>query len=345
LVLAQPTCVRVEAAGRANGDPLIDLLDATGGVIVSDDDSGGGGAARAEVDLDPGQYCLTVNSYNDAPMTAFVRIGRADQEPLTDGVDADLVAPSAGGGLGPDPDGSCSEGVSLGTMGASGAGLTGTAASADTPYWRFTLDQDGPITITAENETADPVIRLFDADEILLGENDDFDGLNARLDMSQPLPAGAYCLQVDSLSDTSAPIDLTISAYDPEAALVAMFQRGDASPPLDGSYPVTDLGLLENRMRQDVTATDTANWFSFDVEAAGLVLVEAISVGNGGDPWLVIFDDLGRQVALNDDFGGRLDALVTARVTPGRYVVGVRQLGSDSPGFVRMLFERYVPAP
>ena len=63
-----------------------------------------------------------------------------------------------------------------------------------------------------------------------------------------------------------------------------------------------------------------------------------------GDPTLVLFDDFGREIAYNDDNGSSLDSLLTARVMPGTYLVGVRQLSEGTQALTRMLFERYVPA-
>jgi len=97
--LSAPTTVRLEAAGRGSGDPQIDLIDGTGAIILSDDDSGGNGSARAEVALDPGTYCVSLNSFDGSPMTAFVRMGRLDQEPLTEGIGETTGSIETGGAV------------------------------------------------------------------------------------------------------------------------------------------------------------------------------------------------------------------------------------------------------
>ena len=325
--LSAPTDVRVEAAGRGAGDPIIDLLDSTGGIILSDDDSGGNAASRAETSLDAGTYCMSMRSYDGGPMTAFVRIGRQEHEPLTEGI-------SAGGGA---PAGSCDSAVPFGALGTSASG-----SANDTPFWSFELDGQTPITITAENEGADPVITLYGPGETYIDENDDYDGLNSRLDVTDNLAPGTYCLAVTALSDDSLPITISIDEYDPEEALQSLYARGEAAPPLDGSVPVTDLGVLDSRMRQDVQATEDTTWFSIDFDDAGLLVVEAIANGNS-DPWLVVYDDLGRQVGLNDDYGDGLDSLIAVRLQAGTYIIGVRQYDGGQ-GFIRLLAERYVRA-
>ena len=122
-----------------------------------------------------------------------------------------------------------------------------------------------------------------------------------------------------------------------------MYDRGEAAPPLDGSYPVTMLGALDQRIRQDIQTTDMTTWFAMDVKQGGLIVIEAVTNGMG-DPTLVLFDDFGRQVAYNDDANNTLDSMIAARVLPGTYLVGVRQLGGEQQVLTRMVFERYVPA-
>lgn len=325
--VSAPTDVRIEAAGRGSGDPIIDLLDSSGGIILSDDDSGGNAASRAETTLEAGTYCMSLRSYDGGPMTAFVRVGRQEHEPLTDGiVEIENVAT-----------GSCDEATPFGPL-----GTVVSASVTATPYWSFTLDAATSITITADNESADPVITLYGPGEEYITENDDYDGLNARIDMSDPLAAGTYCLGVAALNDDSAPITISISAYDSEEALLSLYNRGEIAPPLDGSIPVTDLGVLQTRLLQDVKSSTDVTWFSLDFAEAGLLIVEAIG-GGDSDPWLVVYDDLGREVGQNDDYGDGLNSLVMARLQPGTYIVGVRQFDSGQ-GFVRLLAERYVRA-
>ena len=328
--LSEATDVRLEAAGRGSADPIIDLLGADGSLILSDDDSGGDAASRAETYLEPGSYCMATRSYDGGPMTAFVRIGRQDHEPLTAGIDTMAVGD-------PDTSGNCDDAVPMGALGTSV-----TASATETPYWSFTLDEPTPVTITAVNESADPVVTLYDASNRYIAENDDYDGLNSRLDMIDPMAAGTYCLNIMALSDDTLPITVNVSAYDAQAALLQVYARGEAAPPLDGTVPYTDLGLISTRIRQDVSASTDVTWFSVDVDSSSLLMIEAIGNGNV-DPWLVIYDDLGREIGQNDDYGGALDSLVAARVQPGTYVIGVRQYGQGQ-GLIRLLIERYVPA-
>ena len=328
--LSTQTPVRIEAAGRGAGDPLIEVFDAQGGIVASDDDSGGGGAARSELDLPIGTYCVSMKSYDDAPMSAFMRIGRQDQEALT---------PGTTDGSASDSSGSCAQARPFGDL-----GTTQSVAVEENGFWAFTLDAPTALTITATNEDADPTVTLLDDAETEIASNDDHDGLNARIERSAPLPAGDYCVSVGAINDSSLPIDLTIAVYDPVAALAALYARGEASPPLDGSVDVTDLGPLQTRMRKDLQLGPDTMWFTVDIPESSLLLIEAVAAGDDGDPWLVVFDDLGRQIAINDDADDSLNSMIATQVQAGQYVVGAKQMGDDFQGFVRLVLERYVPA-
>jgi hypothetical protein len=343
--LSAPAEVRLEAEGRGAGDPVLELLDEGGAVVGADDDSGGNSASRIETALAPGRYCLRLTSFDGTPMTGFVRAGRLEHEALTDGLgtmpEPDPFASPAACDLAAarelSPDGGPADAA------IAAGGLSATASAAETPFWRFSLAAEQPISITAENEAADPYITLYDEFGNWIGENDDFDGLNARIDLGYPVLAGTYCLQLTALGDASQPVTLTLAAYDAAAAIIGMYNRGEAAPPLDGSHPVTAIGLLGSRLRSDIQSTDVATWYSFEIGEPGLVLIEAVTNGMG-DPTLALFDDFGREVAYNDDAGGTLDSLVAARVMPGTYLVAVRQLNAGPPVLTRLLFERYIPA-
>lgn len=333
--LSSSTTVRVEAAGRGAGDPTVGIFDENGAEIGGDDDSGGGGAARAELSLDAGSYCVTTASYDGSPMTAFVRIGRIEQEALTTGISSPSSTAAPTSRI--DCDGAPMIGTLDGMISASGA-------VDDNPIWRFALPANTPLSITAENEAADPTLLLTDATGEFIAENDDYDGLNSRIDVPTALEPGDYCIEVGALSDTTQPITLTVNVYDPQAALMGLYARGEAAPPQNGMVEITDLGTLQNRLRTDAPITADATWYSFTAPESGFLLLEAIGQGTVVDPWIALFDDRGRQIAQNDDFGDTLDSQITTRIVPGDYMLAVKQVG-EGAGFVRILAERFIPAP
>lgn len=340
--LSGTTNIRVEAEGRGAADPQLDLFDGTGAIMTSDDDSGGNGAARAELSLDAGSYCLAVRSYDGSPMTSFVRVTRTDQDALTTGLsDSPTTTPDD-----TDPDvivdATCAEAQPM--TGSLAEGLQGIGSANEGGHWRFSLDVPAAVTITAENSDADPVLTVFDSNDEMIAENDDYDGLNAQVSFESPLDAGEYCVRVTAINDNDLPITTTVSAYDPSAAVEGQINSGDTAPPLDGSFEITDLGTLASRLRQDVDATSEVQWFQIEMPDAGLLLVEAVAVNSSVDPWLVVFDDLGRQIGQNDDYGDGYNSLVAARVPVGIYLVGVKKLSDDGTGPIRVAIERYTAA-
>lgn len=337
--VSSPVDVRVEAQGQGGGDPVIELRDETGNLVVSDDDSGGNRASRAEVQLLPGTYCLQTSSFGGDIMMAEVRVGLTEYEPLTEG-----NISSAGGEV-CTADTPAADLVSGPLDALLGTPIEASGSASGSPFWRFSLSRPTPLSITADNPDADPVLTLYDSSGTVLGENDDFSGLNSRLDFDQALPAGDYCIGIRALANEDAPITVGVFEYDERAILEATYATAESAPPLDGSYPVEDLGVIATRLRKDVRVGDTAIWFQFTVDQPGLVLIEGIGDVNA-DPVLSLFDDLGRPVMSNDDFGGTLDSLLVERMFPGTYILAVHQYSgsTDTEGTIRVVMERFVPA-
>ena len=330
--------IRIEAVGINDSDPLIEIRNESGLRIAEDDDSGGNGNARIETVLEPGIYCIATRGYDGLPIDATVRVGVTSQEPLTDDYNDEYEsqpvcdATTNADWLSEGPvDSLLSEGLNV------------TGDGTDRRYFKFLLGEDTAISILAENEDADPVLYLYDSYGDLIDSNDDFDGLNSRIDVAGALPAGEYCITLDALSDTYAPIEVSLIAYDEASVMGAMYDRAEASPPLDGSYPVEYIGPLNGRQRVDVTLSGATKWYAIDVDAAGLVVLEGIAVGES-DPMLVLFDDVGREVSRNDDAGGTYDSMIATKLFPGTYLIGVTLAGGGGNGNVRLVMERYVPA-
>ena len=148
--------VRLEAQPAPGGDPVIELYDASGGLVVTDDDSGGNFASRIETLLQPGDYCLATRGFGGAPLTAEVRVGRLEHEAATQGLAGGFLPP--GGGLfdgplfvGIDP---ClpetaaqplADGPMDALLGQGGASAVNTISQV--PYYRFELAQPQAISI------------------------------------------------------------------------------------------------------------------------------------------------------------------------------------------------------
>jgi len=351
--LSEDMVVRLEArAGDMGGDPVLELYDAVGGMVVTDDDSGGMLDARAETELQAGDYCLLVRGFADSSLTADIRVGRLEHPALTEGLIGGFFDPE-GGADGPDfvgiqPCLPTTEATPL-TRGPIDAALAqGGAQATDTvtgtPYWRFTLDQPQGLSLRAANEAADPYIYLFDGTGALIAENDDYESLNSRIDITTPLAAGTYCVGMRALSDPDLPIMLSVLPFDAEAAQAETIAAGEAAPPLDGSWPVRAMGLLPPVTVRDLRVAGTrAEWLSFEIGAPTVLLIDAVGLSDS-DPVLILYDAEGTEIAYNDDANGTLNSQILIRLDPGLYLLAVRQFSDANQGTIRLTTERFMRA-
>ncbi|MCF6272647.1 MAG: hypothetical protein L3J37_05560 [Rhodobacteraceae bacterium] len=346
--VSSPTDVRIEATDDSGVDPVMVLLDTSGNELASDDDGGGRRASRIETSLQPGSYCAKVYNFssNNGPTT--LQLSRWDMEPVTTGGTA------GGGGVE-----ACTAStpasplVSSGPLNAALAGGEQIRFTRDgnVTYHRFTVDNPLALTITAQNTDADPVVRVYDNAGNLVAENDDFDGLNAQIDMQTPLQPGDYCIAVSALSDGAQPIDVEVRKFDEKAFLYARYATGKASPPIGGDFPIDDIGLLTSTFSGDVLVGKDARWILFEVAEPSLVLIQGI--GNGGaDSQLYLYNDRGQQLGFNDDSGiggaSTRDSQIAAELYPGRYLAAVLLFGYEDGAAsepVRVSLQRYVRPP
>ncbi len=345
--------VRLEArAGAMGGDPVLELYDASGTMIVTDDDSGGLLDARAETELPAGDYCVLVRGFADSALTADIRVGRLEHAALTEGLRGGFFDPD-GGAEGPDfvgiqPCLPTTEATPL-TRGPIDAALAqggaqATATVTGTPYYRFTLGTPQAVSLRAGNPAADPYIYLFDGTGALIAENDDHDSLNSRIDITSPLAAGTYCVGMRALADPDLPVTLSVLPFDAEAAATELVVSGEAAPPLDGSWPVRAMGSLPPVTVRDLRISGTrAEWLSFEIAAPTVLLIDAVEVTDS-DPLMILYDAGGAEIAFNDDANGTLNSQILMRLDPGLYLLAVRQYSDANHGTIRLTTERFVRA-
>ena len=348
--LSAPMAIRVEAAADDPlGDPLVELFDASGRLVVIDDDAGGGLSARAEPDLAPGVYCVAMMGFGGAPVQGQMQVSRLAMTALTPGLAGGFAGTEGRApfvGIPPCDPNTPARALAQGRAidPALAMGVSETLIPGEMAYLRFQLASDQPLTIRAENLDADPYLYVFDADGRLLDENDDFDSLNSRVDFADPLPAGPYCIGVRALWDAMLPVTITIGAPDVQADAARAYHAGQIAPPLDGSWPIENLGILPPKISRDWSVPgDQAQWFVMEVPSAGLLRITADALDNS-DPVLALFDAAGVVLARNDDAGDTLNAALAVDVGPGRYLVALSQFDAIDTGLIRMSVARYVPA-
>lgn len=339
--LSAATEARVEALPHAGGDTVLELYTTDGALVLTDDDSGGNFASRAEATLEAGSYCLLTRAFGGAALVADVQVGRMEMDAITAG-----LAGGTGSFAGVETCTAATPATQLGQGPIDGQLAQGVSQNNPTsavPYYRFTLASPQAITITAENEWADPYIYVYDEAGNLIGENDDFNGFDSQIDFTTELQPGTYCIGMRALSDPNEPVTLSVLSYDPERVLFNLYANGEASPPPGAGYPITELGTLQSRLISDQNVGDDAVWYSFSVPEGGLVLINAVEISDS-DPMIVLFDGAGREIAFNDDAGNSLNSQIATPVGPGNYMLGVMQYSSGYAGVIRVSIERYIPA-
>ncbi|SDZ09863.1 hypothetical protein SAMN05444004_10629 [Jannaschia faecimaris] len=340
--LSGATDIRIDVDAAPSGDPYISIYDAGGTEVAADDDSGENFGSRIQTTLGAGTYCLAARSYESGVTDVSVRIGAAD----VFGDTTPAATPQSSSPSGTEGGASCfTPGMARLGDGLTPSDLTGgifaNLTASESPALGFSLAQETPLSVIANSENGDPLIRLLDANGAVIGENDDFDGLNSRIDLTQSLQPGDYCIEIEDLNGADNAIEVGVEAFDPAADRLRRLNAAEYAPTSSDSVMVTDLGTLETALLHEVQASGDASWITIDLPAGGLVLTEVI--GDGFDPIVTLFDRVGRRVAENDDGPEGLDSFLATRLLPGRYMIAVRLI-DDSSGPVRLLMERYVPA-
>ena len=349
--LSQDGPLRVDVRAVPSGDPYVSIYAADGTEVAADDDGAGEFGARVQTELAAGTYSLAARSYASGITDVSVQMGRPqlfgdDPAPAapqpTDAPTPAAPQPAPGrvGAFCGEPDVAMLGGGTV-DLAALRAGVAAQNSAAAAPGYGFTLTEATPLTITATSEFGDPLIRLVDAAGNLLAENDDFDGLDSRIDMTAALAPGTYCVEVDDLNSGQDPITVALAAFDPVADRARRLGAMEFAPASTDDVARTAIAL-DTVHSQDFTASSTATWFDLSIPSGGLVLIDA--VGTGVDPEVRLFDRLGREVAYNDDGPDSLDSFLVHRAAPGGYVLGVRIREEGAEGNVRLVLERYVPA-
>ncbi|MTD99458.1 hypothetical protein GIY56_04050 [Paracoccus sp. YIM 132242] len=343
---ANSQTLRVEASAD-NGDPAISLLTEDGDLIAENDDTPVSLNAMLETTVGPGIYCVALRSVGDGDMAATVQVSRLEQDPLLheEGTDTggEIAACAPDTPAAPLAEGAIDERLAQGPVST-------TQDGRQVGYYRFTLSGATPVTLRASSPTLDPHLKLFDAQGTLIGENDDAEGLNARLDFVSSLAAGDYCIGAAALTSEAGELTVSAQRLDPQAFLRNAYRKGELNPPADGSYPVQAVDLA--RQKQTVVLHDgAAQWLGFDLDQPTVVIVSAYGSLVGADPRLVLFAASGALEAENDDVDGGTDARVgPVLLEPGRYHLGVvdvnRNDGTRGPiRPIGLMFERFLRAP
>lgn len=335
--------LRIEAIAPNGGDPVIELQQADGYSLETNDDAGGSLNSRIARALLPGDYCVSLNTMSGEGFAARLQVATADQAPLFQDVGPSAIANCTADTPKIDlVEGDLNTALAQGSVGIDVAGNQPS-------FVRFSLTQPQSLTLRASSDGLDPYIVLFDGTGERLAENDDADGLNARLDLMSVLGAGDYCLGVTSYRWGDGTIQVSAEALDESTFLANAYRQGGLVPPLGGDYPVIPVDLATQR-QMPVLLGGSAKWFSFEVKETSVLIVGAYGSLAGADPVLSLFGPQGEVIANNDDYGDTRDARIGPMLLePGRYSLALTQAGASGSGEggarpVSLAFDHFVRA-
>jgi hypothetical protein len=312
LAAGQDVTLRTESTDT---DPTITLYDQTGRMRTWDDDSGGGLQALVAQTLPAGTYCAQLRPAGSAPVEFEVTV-------LV--VESGLqVAPGTSVPCG-DPATVRDLALGLATP-VSPVAIDGvTDAVTGLGDFRITLAEPLGLRIDAASGELDTYLTVLDASGAVVAENDDFSGLDSRVEAT--LEPGEYCVSVRDLGGRSGPFTLALSeaAFTPPpmpcedptrtSALASGFGPGAA--------PVTQDGLVEPDILQSWHTLSVTEPVSARIDVSSEIF----------DTMVDLHDMSGGFIAGNDDGpDGGTDSRLEVALDPGDYCVTVRGFG-DSIG-------------
>lgn len=293
-------------------DPLVRLQDPNGNVIGQDDDGGQG--LNAALTIQPaftGTYHVVARAFGDATGTYTLTVNDR-------GFVSDDFADNPG---------------TTGQL-ALGRSVAGTLElNGDVDWFGITLQARVPYTFdlegqpTGQGSLSDPLLSIHDSSGRELARDDDGgSGFNSRLSFSPPRNA-TYFLAAQAFGSETGTYRLSATQG---AAFSDDFSSNTGTSgflPIGGSAR----GTLEVAGDQD--------WFAVQLNGgtAYAISMEGSSTNQGtlSDPKVAILDANGRELAVDDDGGQSLNALLQfVAPRPGTYYVNAHAFGSETGSYV-----------
>ena len=193
--------------------------------------------------------------------------------------------------------------LDLGAADPSIDALVGHAADT-VSWWEVILPSDGIFGVETCGSTFDTELGLYDASGALLGNNDDFCGLQSGL--SGTLTAGSYFAAVSGFNtEFAGDFAVTPGAAAGDIAISAFTVMPPDPPATDGVF---DLTATTMAMDTQTIGAEQVLWYEINHPGGELTLTTGFPETNIlgtfndlPDTELGLFDDLGMLLAENDD--------------------------------------------
>lgn len=293
-------------------DTVLSLLDASGNLIEQNDDGPNMGVdSRIVRTLTPGRYCVAVEDLGGGG--GALQIGITD-DPAPAAADPSQIAPCSAPDITADFDRDFGPGFG-------GMVLPVTVAQGSRQDWNLTVADAVTLQFDAKSPAFDTVLKLYADGNVTLAENDDgpTGGTDSRFETT--LPAGSYCLSLESFGGGGGAAELTVAEIDADTALRQAVERGEMLPAPDMGIEIEDLGALETALQTNAVSPDLAKWMSFTLGNEAEVRVDAISLS--GSFALRLFTESGEIVAEGEGWGGLSPTRISSRLPAGRYILAM----------------------
>ncbi|MCI0347746.1 MAG: PPC domain-containing protein, partial [Chloroflexi bacterium] len=210
--------------------------------------------------------------------------------------------------------------------------------SADRDWYRLQLSEGQAVRISAESSTAadplaDPYLVLYAPDGAEVARDDDGGaGLNAFIEY-QATAAGVYFVEARGFSEEA------------RGRYMLSIIGGEIGQSIDAADHIQPGAEGRSSI---IGAPDDSDWFAIEVVEGRPYRITAQGIEGDGalaDPYLVLYDPEGNQVAADDDGGEGLDARIDfATPSGGTYFAAVSAFaGSGGGRYVVQVMDSDVP--
>jgi hypothetical protein len=321
----QPVTLRTDAPDT---DPMIALYDERGGLVTWDDDSGGALQALIAEQLPAGRYCAQIRPAGAAPVDFSVAV-------LV--IESGLrFAPGTGT---PCADPATVRDLALSLARPVSPVALDAATDAGTGFgdFRMSLSESLGLRIDAASAEFDTYLTVLDTAGNIVAENDDFSGLDSRIE--QAFPAGDYCVSVRAVGGGGGGFSVALSEADIVPPAMPCGDPARVAALAAGFGP----GAPATAQRGALDPASGESWFGFSVGEQVEVRLDAASTEF--DTMVDLHDMNGGFLASNDDGpDGGTDSRIETALAPGDYCITVRSFDGTAGAFDLTLAAAGAPA-